>query len=74
MGSLAEPTLSLLFLLTGSLGQLVCVECVSVFGSMTWVEDCGSTIPWSALTSTWYRTSVAPETEGVTCTGAETPA
>ena len=41
---------------------------------MTWVGDCGSTIPWSALTSTWDRTSVAPETEGVTCSGAETPA
>ena len=55
MGSLAEPTLSLLFLLTGSLGMLVCLGCVSVsvFGTMTWVGDCGSTIPWSALTSTW---------------------
>ena len=45
MGSLAEPTLSLLFLLIGSLGLLVCCGCVSVFGSKTWVGDCGSTIP-----------------------------
>ena len=45
MGSLADPTLSLLFLLMGSLGLLALVDCVSVFGSTTWVGDCGATIP-----------------------------
>ena len=54
MGSLSEPTLLLLcFLLIGSLGLLVYCGCVSVFGSTTWVGDCGATIPWSALASTW---------------------
>ena len=48
MVSLTVPSLLLIFLLTGSFGLLV--DCVgmydSVFGSMTWVGDYGSTIPW----------------------------
>ena len=66
MGSLTVPTLSLIFLLTGSFGLLV--DCwgiyESVCGSMTWVGDCGSTIPWSALISTWDAVSEEPDIGG----------
>ena len=66
VGSLTVPTLSLLFLLTWSFGLLVdcCGMFDSVCGSMTWVGDFGSIIPWSALSSTWD--SVTEET-GIGC-------
>ena len=75
MGSLTVPSLSLLFLLTGSFGLLDDYVRISdsVFGSMTWVGDCGFTIPWYALISTWDSVAEEPELGGITCRGVDTP-